>query len=108
MKHTQGEWIKGIRHTRKGAAIVTIQIPKQPLIDIYQIDSDDCSNPICCSTEQHANAKLIAAAPDLLEALIQIKREIEYSHSINKLKQEGKDWTNELTHINSAIKKATE
>lgn len=99
-KHTKGEWVKNMRHTKKGASIITINIPNQPIIDFYQLNSDDCSSPICCATEQHANAKLIAAAPELLEALMKAKELI---------KRDGYGEDHLVVHkINNAIKKATE
>jgi hypothetical protein len=51
---------------------------------------------ICEGISLEANAKLIAAAPDLLEALIDVRRALELANL-----------TGELAVVDSAIEKAT-
>ncbi len=48
------------------------------------------------------------SAPDLLDALVELRSKIQYEQGFNKLNQQGKDWSKELSLINNAIKKATE
>lgn len=92
MKHTKGEW------------------KIDPLNDISIIDSSgDRLEQLICQTngkggeERKANAKLIAAAPDLLEALIGVKI-LYMSHPINEYLEPYKSmWES----IEKAINKAT-
>lgn len=66
-------------------------------IEILQDDfGEHCGYPI---EQRLADAKLIAAAPELLEALVEAKKELDYHN-----------WANTKTYfqIENAIKKATE
>jgi hypothetical protein len=70
MKHTQGEWKYNVKH--RGSAkpsLIQVIIPNNRALELGQISEDDCTVATCCKVEDHANARLIAAAPDLLEAL---------------------------------------
>lgn len=90
-KHTQGEWVIDVPN-RMGFAICGIG-PKDGFI-ICDICNDGYGEE-----EQLANAKLIAAAPELLEALERFTR-----LSMQKY-PEMIGWINEAQ---KAIKKATE
>ena len=85
-KHTQGGW--KAETTPSG-------------IDIW--GNNQCICIIDTSAEQEANAKLIAAAPELLEA-------IKYYFSVLK-EANGKSWNDKPDHVLSkmikAVKKAT-
>lgn len=90
-KHTKGEW-----------KIF------EDVDDIY-IESDKSIASICCITgwvglgQDEANAKLISAAPELLEALIECLEGVE---ELNGEYQEG--WDDTINKALNAIKKATE
>lgn len=72
-KHTQGEWKYNV--TKRDE--IQVLLPNGLNLHLGYIYSDDCGLPTCCRKEEHANAKLIAAAPDLLAAALQIKNEID-------------------------------
>lgn len=70
-KGTPGPWKKEVR----GGSIVAV-IPKffgqrdvSTVLKVGYITDDDCGVETCCKVEEHSNARLIAAAPELLEAL---------------------------------------
>lgn len=70
-KGTKGPWEK---HVRKGKimAVIPKYYGERRLENILQtgtIHDDDCGVPSCCCVEEHANAQLISAAPELLDAL---------------------------------------
>ena len=67
-KGTKGEWKYNVSKRND----IQVVLPNNKIIDLGHIYSDDCGLPTCCRTEEHANAKLIAAAPKLLAALIEI------------------------------------
>lgn len=56
--------------------------------------------------EPEANARLIAAAPDLLEALEWVQLECRYAHG-NTIQLSGDNWKRFLKKINAAIAAAT-
>jgi|SRR6187399_591592 len=71
MKHTKAPWIYGVNHRTKGrSSEIVVDIPNKTRLVLGNIYDDDCSSPVCCKTEEHANAKLIAAAPELLEIVV--------------------------------------
>jgi len=80
MKHTKGEWKVGLQNPKLDfTEDNTVNINKKGIVKVY-VDSDNHvgnKQTIClCGHESHdivqANAKLIAAAPELLEALMNI------------------------------------
>ena len=62
MKHTAGPWAVGKIKTNKDQLAVVADLDRVCLVDG---DTDGMAQ----AAQQNANAKLIAAAPDLLEAL---------------------------------------
>lgn len=96
MKHTQGNWSVlpeecdksyiRIRGTRLGGRykIANVITPTYDGVDKREAE------------ETRANARLIAAAPELLEALIDCRRALEIAN-----------FTQELAVVNAAISKAT-
>jgi hypothetical protein len=68
-QHTPGPWIKNVVPTSAGSAI-TIQSADHRIAIIY-VDGirKGIDDELPRSIENRANARLIAAAPDLLEAL---------------------------------------
>jgi len=72
-KGTPGPWEKLIS---KNDDIIVRAKRLYPNRDLYELNiktghiyDDDCGNKNCCNVAEHANAQLIASAPDLLEAL---------------------------------------
>jgi hypothetical protein len=99
MKHTKGEWkTKSFWHKK---LIPAISISTKE-INICWIRFDVWAKR---KEEAEANAKLIAAAPDLLEALQEIKRKLEVLQAVQLLSVFQKAI---LTNVKEAIKKATE
>lgn len=92
IKHTPAPWQYAVSKNK-----ISVVIKQNVVLTLGTICDDDCNIPTCCKTEEHANAKLIAAAPELLEAL---ERAL---HDFRKM-----TWTEETyIVIESAIKKAT-
>lgn len=100
-KHTPGPW--SAAHSEKTFGVVVCS-KGHYVADAYSRSDDDGNN------ETEANARLIAAAPELLEALVQAKAEI-----IELLAGESCDHSvgicycqtnNRLSMIEEAIKKA--
>lgn len=78
-KGTPGPWEKKTRTSKRGSTRIMAIIPKyygerrlETELGTGYINDDDCGIPTCCKTEEHANATLIAAAPDMLNVLQQI------------------------------------
>lgn len=99
-KGTKGNWEYFVKHggSTKRTWIQVI-IPNQKTIDIDYLSKDDCNVPTCCAIETHANALLISKAPEMLEMLEELLKELRF-HGFNN-----------STAINNAkqlIKKATE
>lgn len=88
-KHTPGEWRTS--YTRDGKAIL---INKGRVAEVYSDDIDE--------DEAEANARLIAAAPDLLGALEAVKFILRITPEINKQKA----FINLISDIDTAIAKA--
>lgn len=84
-KHTQGDW-----YARDGQIYPTDTGKTLALIPYYDKDNE----------EHEANARLIASAPELLEALI-----LAYSFMVTDPQHQGR---NILLTIKSAINKATQ
>ena len=101
-KHTKGEWEVANQSEQK--KWFNISSPSGIIARSFYGKLE----PIVYDYEAKANAKLIAAAPDLLEALQKVKSELMYENLINKEKSSGRNWQVELDIINQVIKKATE
>lgn len=93
-KHTKGEWVLDVAPTSLESTITSTNGKRICDVKSYR---DICFNDPC-EEERDANAKLIAAAPELLESLIELTDALKYEF--------GRD----LTYLKaiSAIKKATE
>lgn len=86
-KHTKGLWIID----RPTFTEIIVGTETMNICTVLCIDIPE--------EEAEANAKLIAAAPDLLEACM---------HVLENLGQESEDvWEVEITHLQQAINKAT-
>jgi len=78
-KGTKGKWEYKVIST-KNQTKITVQIPgsdyksKTELILGYLDREDDCNVASCCKTTEHANAKLISLAPEMLEMLIRMEK----------------------------------
>ena len=70
-KHTPAPWQYQVIY-KKGLGRIQVKGPKYGPLLLGNIHDDECNVPTCCRSEEHANAKLIAAAPELLEALEKI------------------------------------
>lgn len=99
MKHTKGEWKYNISKKNE----IQVIIPNGKILQLGFIYSDDCGLPSCCRVEEHANAKLIAAAPELLEALNSLIYENDGTYFVGI---KGDSQVPEIVY--NAIKKATE
>lgn len=93
MKHTQGEWqINDVLDNSESIEVLAnINYHFYSICNVWRIDVG--------SKEAEANAKLIAAAPDLLEALYTCRA---------KLKSDISFTDEDLKKVEAAIKKATE
>lgn len=98
-KFTEGNWEYVVT---KGNDIV-VKISPNKVIKLGHISSDDCGNPICCKVEEHANAKLIAAVPELFWSLCSILDTLDGNVNPDYL-----PLYNEIQEAKKAIKKATE
>jgi hypothetical protein len=68
-KHTEGKWIVNTRIIKKSSKSFT-QIKSDNGKHIAQMFDEESVYPICMTKEEaEANAKLISAAPELLECL---------------------------------------
>lgn len=83
-KHTEGPWKAKRTHQMSEDAWYVIVDPagRGPIIDVGGKDENgqigEMKYLITDPAEIEANANLIAAAPDLLEALVQAVRELDY------------------------------
>lgn len=110
-KGTKGKWKYEVKYG-KGTPRISVIIPNserfQQEIILGRISDDDCTVSSCCCVREHANAKLIAAAPELLEALeeiIEMNRQTALDQYGDAEKAES--WSC-VTIARKAIKKATE
>lgn len=90
MKHTPGPWI--VDPDMRG-------LGNLPVAGVRSFDGISIAN---CGTDGHANARLIAAAPDLLAALQQMMREYECLRF-----EQPERWPDAATAARAAIAKAT-
>jgi hypothetical protein len=90
-QHTAGRWTV----VDSGGTVISAR--EVTYITICKLEN----LPLRISPEVEANAKLIAAAPDMLEALIEAKRMYEEVQPCG-------GWQGVYEQIESAIKKATE
>jgi len=113
VKHTPGPWvISELNDAIDGEENIMIEHEGFPLCevrgtnDMPWIDEDDIST---INSEVIANAKLIAAAPDLLSALWEIMRFHSSMETVmgNAL-QSPENFLNALEQAREALKKATE
>lgn len=101
-KHTPGPWT---------ASINPIESPNTDDAGTVWRDSREGATLICCTSKSpgtkqgEANAKLIAAAPEMLDALEEARLQIKYLHK--KFQKTGSG-NNVLNMIDTIIKKATE
>ncbi len=102
MKHTTGQW-NAVAQMPEGYSIETNE---GKVIAFTQCDEDyNSENPII-RAEEMANAKLIAAAPKLLEIVLKITEDIEDGkiNTKNGISKDSYVWHK----LNNAIKAATE
>ena len=96
-KYTNGKWII----PRFAKRHVQIEVPYGDNRTICICDENDFIHP----EEAEANAKLIASAPELIEALIKIKESMQESAKFNGESEADKE---RMSIVKKAIKKATE
>jgi hypothetical protein len=100
LKHTQGEW-KVVEFPDKSDCFV--QAPKTNPSDPYEIEiMQDGHDGLYSYEQKMADAKLIAAAPELLEALTSML------NVFNRHLSEGQHGYSQCKKGIKAIKKATE
>ena len=89
--HTPGPW----------TASFSFHGTKPGIGDVWQIDAENhavCTTQFCYAAETEANARLIAAAPELLEAA---------SEALKGLELAGFDRSRQANGLRAAIAKAT-
>jgi len=94
-KFTQGEWITGEIFTH------AVGVP-----ELNVVVCDCCFDKDVPVGEQKANAKLIAAAPDLLSSLISLKERIDYLICTGRVDVNKMETIIDINIANDAIKKA--
>ena len=93
MSHTKGEWKWGFMHNSDHHPVIRIYSDSETIVDMFSISSKDI-----------ANARLIAAAPDMYRALLDAKETIHAWHG-----EAGWDMyqhSPEMKRLNAAIAKA--
>ncbi len=101
-KHTQGKWFMNTTKKFMDGDGLAITGEKGTLIARVSHDLTDKT-----IDEYAANAELIQNAPEMLQALINIRETIFSSHRFFALYQSGKSWQKELDEIDSVINRAT-
>ena len=76
MKHTPGTWIACEDDEREGMPFIPIET-ETDLVAQVEPDMDEATQEFYISERTRANANLIAAAPDLFEAVCQAMRILE-------------------------------
>lgn len=94
-KHTKGEWFYFKNNDRLKVAS-KLNYTETTLAEVFAAEEDDN-----CTDE--ANAKLIAAAPDLLEALINICKKVEFC-SLDGKSTFRDEYQSAINAINKATK----
>ena len=92
MKHTQGEWVPDVHHYPKEPKEIYIGIKVKSSTGLYQrifdtILPETDSEYLNEVQEIKANVKLACAAPDLLEALIEMIRAADLPEGNKRLEQ---------------------
>ena len=104
MSYTKGEWFIDKKNynssKKKDGVFCSIKTNEWYLAEIQ--DSCD-SHDSGCNDESEANARLMAAAPELLMALLTLKKGIEYAENNNSFYAIG---NSDIKMIESAISKA--
>jgi iron only hydrogenase large subunit-like protein len=84
-KGTKTKWKYEVKHG-KNKPRITVQIPMTETytkeLILGTISEDDCTVACCCCTEDHANALLISKAPEMLEMLNELLKELAF-HGFN-------------------------
>lgn len=100
-KGTKAKWKYEVKYG-KSTPRITVQIPVRENYNLElilgRIREDDCIVSSCCCKEEHANAKLIAAAPELLEALLNLHKAISSgnAHELSEWNYKSKILTNKI------------
>jgi len=115
-KHTQGEWTKHGIHSINRHEVVRIKSGNNVIADVSCLF--DGKNNLEKGKEAESNAKLIAAAPELLEALEKVSNELyalmEHCYDQNFIDADDdsiegvKNYQDAMTLAQSTIKKSTE
>jgi hypothetical protein len=104
MSYTKGEWFLDKKNynssKKKDGVLCSIKTNEWYLAEVQDsCDSHDTGG----NAESEANARLMAAAPELLMALLTLKKGIEYANSNDSLYAIG---NSDIKLIESAISKA--
>jgi hypothetical protein len=101
-KHTPGEW-KVVAHNWKD-----VSVSSEKHICLLSLDEDETTDDIFenLSNERDANAKLIAAAPDLLDALVNMRTAFDLSNEKYTEWIATKEVYDAMSVIDLAIQKA--
>ena len=106
LKHTPGEWKADIEDD--GLQLILITAGDEVIAEVHG-DPRPVSDTEDCTEEGIANGKLIAAAPDLLDALITVRNWISLSPITRGLstREQLAEAFDLARTINAAIAKAT-
>jgi hypothetical protein len=103
-KYTPGPWAVNHAGDSKGISEVFVYAPHCGVDDVSV--AADIVDPVT-SQPSEANARLIAAAPELLEALQTIRGVILLQRDVIERGMQAKAWALPLEVIDAAIQKAT-